>query len=104
LLAEGGCELLFAPSSVEELYPNGYRTFVTLNGIENTLEGRSRPGHFRGPFFKVKNPRSFYRKVQGILIARFRSSCLFLNIRSYFGQYNFQEVNMSRENLNWFVN
>jgi pantothenate synthetase len=77
LLTEGGCDILFAPSSVEELYPNGYRTFVTLNGIENTLEGKSRPGHFKGPFLQVENPKTLYVRVQGILISKLQYICLF---------------------------
>lgn len=40
-------DLLFAPS-VEEMYPPGADTFVTAEGITDRLDGRSRPGHFRG--------------------------------------------------------
>jgi len=40
-------DLLFAPS-VEEMYPEGAVTFVTAEGITDRLDGRSRPGHFRG--------------------------------------------------------
>ena len=39
--------LLFAPS-VEEIYPPGAATFVTVEGLSERLCGRSRPGHFRG--------------------------------------------------------
>ena len=42
-----GVDLLFAPS-VEEMYPNGATTFVTVEGISDRLDGLSRPGHFRG--------------------------------------------------------
>ncbi len=47
LLAKEGVELLFAPS-VEEMYPAGAATWVTVNGLSDKLDGRSRPGHFRG--------------------------------------------------------
>ena len=40
-------ELLFAPS-VEEMYPAGAGTFVNVEGLSERLDGRSRPGHFRG--------------------------------------------------------
>src|SRR5690348_5077513 len=40
-------DLLFAPS-VEEMYPAGAATFVSVEGISDRLDGRSRPGHFRG--------------------------------------------------------
>ena len=42
-----GVDLLFSPS-VEEMYPAGAATFVTVEGISDRLDGRSRPGHFRG--------------------------------------------------------
>jgi pantoate--beta-alanine ligase len=47
LLEEGGAHVLFAPEG-PDMYPPGYRTYVTLNDIEETLEGKSRPGFFRG--------------------------------------------------------
>ena len=47
LLEKRGVELLFAPS-VEEMYPAGAVTWVTVDGLSDKLDGRSRPGHFRG--------------------------------------------------------
>ncbi len=47
LLEREGVELLFAPS-VEEMYPAGAVTWVTVEELSNKLDGRSRPGHFRG--------------------------------------------------------
>jgi len=47
LLENEGVELLFEPS-VEEMYPEGAVTFVTVEGLSERLCGRSRPGHFRG--------------------------------------------------------
>jgi pantoate--beta-alanine ligase len=47
LLAKEGVDLLFAPS-VEEMYPDGTVTWVTVEGLSDKLCGRSRPGHFRG--------------------------------------------------------
>ena len=47
LLEKEGVELLFAPS-VEEMYPAGAVTWVTVEGLSGKLDGRSRPGHFRG--------------------------------------------------------
>jgi pantoate--beta-alanine ligase len=47
LLEREGVELLFAPS-VEEMYPAGAVTWVTVEGLSDKLDGRSRPGHFRG--------------------------------------------------------
>jgi pantoate--beta-alanine ligase len=42
-----GVDLLFAPS-VEEMYPAGFATTVTVRGISEVLEGAHRPGHFAG--------------------------------------------------------
>jgi pantoate--beta-alanine ligase len=47
LLEREGVELLFAPP-VEEMYPAGAVTWVTVEGLSDKLDGRSRPGHFRG--------------------------------------------------------
>src|ERR1700736_6471448 len=47
LLKREEVDLLFAPS-VEELYPRGAVTWVTVEELSGTLDGRSRPGHFRG--------------------------------------------------------
>ena len=42
-----GSDLLFAPQ-VRAMYPDGYATFVQVEGITDLLEGAVRPGHFRG--------------------------------------------------------
>lgn len=47
LLEKEGVEILFAPS-VEEMYPYGAVTWVQVEGLSEKLDGRSRPGHFRG--------------------------------------------------------
>jgi pantoate--beta-alanine ligase len=47
LLEGEGVELLFAPS-VGEMFPTGAVTWVTVEELSGKLDGRSRPGHFRG--------------------------------------------------------
>src|SRR5580700_1958383 len=47
LLRAANVDLLFAPD-VAEIYPAGATTFVSVEGIEDRLDGQSRPGHFRG--------------------------------------------------------
>jgi pantoate--beta-alanine ligase len=47
LCAEAGSDALFAPS-VEEMYPGGYTTRVSVLGITQKFEGQFRPGHFDG--------------------------------------------------------
>jgi pantoate--beta-alanine ligase len=62
LLEEIGVDYLFAPSA-EEMYPGGFRTSVGVEGLSDRLEGRSRPGHFRGvatvvlKLFEIVQPR-----------------------------------------------
>ncbi len=47
LLAEYNVDYVFAPT-VDEIYPPGFSTYVTVEGLTDKLEGSSRPGHFRG--------------------------------------------------------
>lgn len=47
LAEEAGVDVLFAPSP-EEMYPEGYATWVDVGELGRTLEGEFRPGHFRG--------------------------------------------------------
>ena len=42
-----GATVIFAPS-VEEMYPAGAATFIEVEGLSDRLDGKSRPGHFRG--------------------------------------------------------
>src|SRR5579862_3898728 len=57
-----GVDCIFAPPA-EEMYPAGFRTTVNLDGLSERLEGRSRPGHFRGvatvvlKLFEIVQPR-----------------------------------------------
>jgi pantoate--beta-alanine ligase len=73
-----GTDVLFAPG-VEEIYPPGFATWVEVEGISDELEGRFRPGHFRGvatvclKLFTVVRPD-----------------------RAYFGQKDAQQVEVLR--------
>ncbi len=42
-----GVDYLFAPTP-DDMYPKGYATCVTVEGLTELWEGTSRPGHFRG--------------------------------------------------------
>jgi pantoate--beta-alanine ligase len=44
---EAGADYVFAPSTVA-MYPERYGTFVQVEHGTDILEGKSRPGHFRG--------------------------------------------------------
>jgi pantoate--beta-alanine ligase len=60
-----GVDYLFAPSP-QEMYPPGFHTAVVVEGLSDRLEGRSRPGHFRGvttvvlKLFGIVQPRFAY--------------------------------------------
>jgi pantoate--beta-alanine ligase len=62
LAQTAGCDFLFAPS-VEDMYPNRYNTYVSVENITERLCGATRPGHFRGvatvvlKFFNIVNPQ-----------------------------------------------
>lgn len=47
LLTEYQVDYIFAPET-SEIYSDSFSTFVYVEGLTETLEGASRPGHFRG--------------------------------------------------------
>ncbi|HWM13020.1 MAG TPA: pantoate--beta-alanine ligase [Gaiellaceae bacterium] len=60
-----GVDHLFVPS-VEEMYPEGFQTWVDVERTAEGLEGAARPGHFRGvatvclKLFNVVRPQRAY--------------------------------------------
>ena len=74
LLAEYEVDYIFAPE-MHEIYPDGFSTYVNVEGLTDTLEGESRPGHFRG-----------VSTVVTILFNTVRPD------RAYFGQKDAQQV------------
>ena len=42
-----GVDYLFAPAA-DDMYPDGYATFIDVGGVSEGLCGAARPGHFRG--------------------------------------------------------
>ncbi|MCZ6633167.1 MAG: pantoate--beta-alanine ligase [bacterium] len=47
LIGDFGGDLIYAPDA-EEMYPEGYASYVDVEGLTRHLCGASRPGHFRG--------------------------------------------------------
>ncbi|MGA7161648.1 MAG: pantoate--beta-alanine ligase, partial [Bacteroidota bacterium] len=47
LCESAGSTVLFAPQE-NEMFPAGYSTFVSVEGLSSILEGKFRPSHFRG--------------------------------------------------------
>ena len=79
-------ELLFAPS-VEEMYPAGAATWVTVEGLSDKLDGRSRPGHFRGVttvvaklFHAVQPDAAFFGQKDAAQVAIIRRMVRDLNL------------------------
>ena len=79
-------ELLFAPS-VEEMYPAGAVTWVTVEGLSDKLDGRSRPGHFRGVttvvaklFHAVQPDAAFFGQKDAAQVAIIRRMVRDLNL------------------------
>lgn len=74
LLATVPVDAIFAPP-VEEVYPDGFITNVTMQGVAQPLEGYMRPGHFDGVATVVT-------KLFGMSLAD----------RGYFGQKDWQQL------------
>jgi pantoate--beta-alanine ligase len=60
-----GVDYLFRPVP-EDIYPPGFCTSVNVEGLSDRLEGKTRPGHFRGvttvvlKLFEIVQPRFAY--------------------------------------------
>jgi pantoate--beta-alanine ligase len=87
LLELEGVDLLFAPS-VEEMYPAGAVTWVTVEGLGEKLDGRLRPGHFRGVatvvaklFHVVEPDAAFFGQKDAAQLAIIRRMVRDLNFR-----------------------
>lgn len=73
-----GVDVVFAPS-VEEVYPPGFDTLVSVGAIARPLEGAARPGHFDG-----------VATVVAILFALVGAE------RAYFGLKDYQQIAVIR--------
>ncbi len=74
LLATVPVDAIFAPP-VEEVYPEGFITTVSMGGVAQPLEGHMRPGHFEGVATVVT-------KLFGMTLAD----------KGYFGQKDWQQL------------
>jgi len=74
LLREENVDYVFAPA-VETVYPKGFETYVEVGSVTEPLEGRFRPGHFRG--------------VASVVLKLFN---MVQPDAAFFGQKDFQQV------------
>lgn len=73
-----GVDVLFTPSA-EEMYPDGYRTYIQVEDLSATLCGSVRPGHFRGVVTVVAKLLEIVRPD-----------------RAYFGEKDYQQLVLIR--------
>jgi pantoate--beta-alanine ligase len=78
LAEEAGVDVLFVPEA-DEIYPPGFETWVEVERLGSMLEGRHRPGHFRGvatvclKLFNLVQPRRAYfgqKDAQQVAVVR----------------------------------
>jgi pantoate--beta-alanine ligase len=74
-----GVDLVFVPSR-QTMYPEGYATFVDIEGLNARWEGIYRPGHFRGVATVVAKLLNLVRPY-----------------RAYFGQKDYQQALIIRK-------
>jgi pantoate--beta-alanine ligase len=79
MLQEAGVDWVFMPT-VEEIYPQGFSTYVEVREVTARLEGEMRPGHFLGVATVVAK---LFNVVQPT--------------RAYFGQKDAQQVAVIRK-------
>lgn len=86
--ASAGVQVIFHPQ-VAEMYPEGYSSFIEVEGITEKLCGLSRPGHFRGvgtvvnKLFNIIQPnKAFFgqKDAQQVLVLQRMVSDLNMNV------------------------
>ena len=77
-LGEAGVDVAFMPG-VDEIYPEGFTTTVTVSGLSECLCGRNRPVHFQGV---------------ATVVAKLLLQCL--PDTAYFGEKDFQQLQVIR--------
>ncbi|MCX8130224.1 MAG: pantoate--beta-alanine ligase [Clostridia bacterium] len=86
---EAGVDVIFAPSD-KEMYPEDYKSYVTVEGITEKLCGKSRPGHFKGvttvvaKLFNIVEPDNAYfgqKDAQQVIVVKKMVKDLNMNLK-----------------------
>ncbi len=82
--------ILFAPESVEEIFPTDFQTSIIVTGVTNKLCGKTRPTHFQGVttvvyrLFSLINPHTAYfgqKDWQQVVVLKKMATDLRLQVR-----------------------
>ena len=83
---KAGVDILFAPRA-DEMYPDGFQTWVDVENLSRPLEGEFRPGHFRGvatvclKLFNIVRPhRAYFGQKDAQQVAVLRRMVVDLNL------------------------
>ena len=88
LLEKEKVDLVFMPSS-EEMYPEGFNSWVEVEKVTDRLEGAVRPGHFRGvatvvaKLFNIVEPARAYfgqKDAQQVVVIKKMTADLNMNL------------------------
>lgn len=88
LLEKEGVDFVFMPSA-DEIYPEGFNSWVEIEKVSERLEGATRPGHFRGvatvvaKLFNIVQPTGAYfgqKDAQQLIVIRKMVSDLDMNL------------------------
>lgn len=107
-----GVDYLFLPSA-DEMYPEGYKTFVNVEDITEPLCGKFRPGHFKGvativlKLFNIVKPKRAYfgeKDYQQLLVIRRMARDLNLDIEIINMQTIREETGLAMSSRNRYLN
>ena len=88
LAEEAGVDVVFAPEA-KEIYLDGFKTYVNVEGITKILCGKTRPGHFKGvativnKLFNIIEPDKAYfgqKDAQQVAVIKRMAADLNINI------------------------
>lgn len=82
MASQSGVDVLFLPLA-DEMYPDGYETFVNVEGITELLCGKFRHGHFKG--------------VATVVLKLFN---IVMPDRAYFGEKDYQQMLVIKRMVN----